>query len=320
MDINLTDYTAFGSFAPVYTWVKRELLSEKDKVTLLVLDVCAQHANHLGAFYCGPKRLAEISCYGYGTVKRSLNKILENDWIRISNDPDQFGMKKKVYVFSPYVLWISRDYISDAIALFSSLSQFNEMCNAQPENPESETRLKIQNQKPSGETTTSALKGVNKPVTTHPDAWQNEGADKSADFESENDDDQIQRNALSQRTAPKPEARSAAGTDKKGSAAPPRSLAKFWEPLGEHHHEELAQRIAALGTTISQARELVARHSYEVVSAGVAWATLGTDATGRPILNKVGYLVAGLERQQFAPNDLPENDWERQAKLWGVDS
>ena len=106
---------ANGSFAPIYTNIKRRLLNDGDKVGYIILDVLAQHCDPFGWAYPGIQHLAELTHYAPSTVATKLAIFQANGWIKIHQTwNDRRRQWERDYQVSPDVIWIQDEYIGHA--------------------------------------------------------------------------------------------------------------------------------------------------------------------------------------------------------------
>lgn len=311
--IDLSEYTAFGSYAPLYTEPKRALMElPKGRIIREVLEACAEHANPLGMYYAGIRRLMEVACYGFGSVKHALEVLGAMDYLRMHVTYNPLKMRDEViYQLSPWVLYVSSDHIERAIQLWNQASSYsNERFNAQPE---SESRIRTrtepdslnqnqnqnQNQNPPSKSET--------PKTTHPDLPPEEQPESQDGKDHEPTPETAQRGAQnSEQSSPQTQqGRRPQAPAKQSSVPPPRNvpLEKCYEALPHADQELFAQTLAGAGTSPQQARQLILSYGHERVAT--VWTNIQAQkAAGKTILKPVGMLVAALKRGQYT--QLPD--------------
>ena len=162
-----TNYTAFGSFNPVYRNVWTELTESYQvpfaRTVFFVLTAHIMHANELGIHFAGVSEIAAIACYSDTTVLRAEMALSELGWLKMHWIKDPTHPRGKAlprYQISPWIMWIAQPFIADAIAWWLRAVDFNrsslrrnETIKAQPESesrirPRNTTRDNNQNEEP----------------------------------------------------------------------------------------------------------------------------------------------------------------------------
>lgn len=228
-DFDPSTYTAFGSFAPVYTDAKR-LLFERYPLDVarqcyFVLEALAQHAGPNGMLYrLSYRRLMKIAHIRYQAVQRALVILVyDMEWLR-EHRTTLPGRKQPIvdWQLSPHCLYIAQKHIEEALNLWrcAAIPDRKEVVNVsawetQPEseNQTQESKNRIQNQEPEYEPE-QALKGKGR--SPEKSRWREV------------------------------------------------SIEKCREPLSDQRREATAQAIAqAMKTTQTQARQMVATYGTE---------------------------------------------------------
>lgn len=261
------EYKSFGTFAPVYTSAIEQIYDtqylDRARHVEKVLRALAEHADCFGLCYPGIDRLRERTHYAETTIRRALLILDELDYVRVHVEYVASRRKEIItYQVSPFVLWITKDHIDDAMNLWlSATKRLNEIIQGQP-TPESESE-------PATDPTTEpapnhhhhpgrgdakrprrAANASTKQTKTAPAQRANEtNEDQRAAQE-----DSAQRST--QRRTPPP--------------APPLSACRA--PLPNPDDEALAARLAAeVMTRDAQARQLVQQYGAVLVDQALAW-------------------------------------------------
>ncbi len=173
-DFDPTTYTAFGSYAPVYTDAKRKLFEcfplDVARRVYFVLDALAQHAGPNGMLYrLSYRRLMKIAHCRYEAIQQALIIICyDMGWLR-EHRTTLPGRKQPIvdWQLSPFALYIASQHIEDALNLWRiaavpdrkdivSVSAWE--TQPESENQNQESKIRIQNHEPDWEPD-QALKG-----------------------------------------------------------------------------------------------------------------------------------------------------------------
>lgn len=149
----LDDYTAFGSFAPIYIDAKARLWEcyplQEARSTFFVLDTLVNHAGPLGTMYrLSWRRMMKESHMRFEHVQNAIRRIIYDlDWLREHRTVMPTRSKDIVdWQISPFVMWISPKVKHQAIPLWYAAKQPN--VSTMETQPESEPEAGIQNQQP----------------------------------------------------------------------------------------------------------------------------------------------------------------------------
>jgi hypothetical protein len=191
-DFDADSYTAFGSYAPIYTEAKRHIFDcyplDVARKVYFVLDAVAQHAGHNGMLYrLSYRRLMKIAHVRHEGVQQALLILIYDlGWLR-EHRTTLPGRSKPIvdWQLSPFVLYIAAPHIESALSLWrqSGVPDRKEVLSVsagetQPEseNQNQESRTKNQNHEPEPEPD-QALKGK----ARFPERWREVSIEKCRD-------------------------------------------------------------------------------------------------------------------------------------------
>ncbi|MFB1502071.1 helix-turn-helix domain-containing protein [Thiocapsa sp. N5-Cardenillas] len=321
---------AYGSFAPVYTTVKRQLLANNDKAALIVLDVLAQHADVYGWAFPGLRRMADLCHYRPETVQANLEKLKELGYIKIYEtwNPRRHQVEYD-YQLSPDVMWIRDEFLEHAWAKWTD-SNYILPAPDSVENRQNVINVAINVAQPATEPDllkpelypdtesaknpppppNSALqKGLSANHAGTPgDGWTKQPQGKKQPTGTNSRQANNSRKAeTDQETPPVP-------------ANPPR-VDGFKEPLPEVHAETLAHKIRdELGTRLTQARQIVSDYGFDRTAAALGYVRQEQRAN-RPIKSPVGLMRWWLQNDAITPTEAADagaalEHQERTTKPW----
>ncbi len=294
-------YTSYGSFAPIYTGAIDELFNklypDRARQAEVILRRIAEHADSYGMCWPGIARLAKVSHYSYGTVKRSIIHLCDFDFIRFHIETSKSRRREQItWQISPRVLFIKQDYILQVEELWIDAKKgSNVIFNAQPDSesesePDALTRTRTKTRTTSTSRSESAKSEpqphAQKQRAAPPANEVRSNAKKSAPAHTETD---------SANEVRKQEQREARKQDEKqGSAPPPPPLSQCRKPLTEDA-EKLARKIAEeLQTHVTQSRQLILQFDMANVHNALNWLD-AEQKSGRPIKSPFGLMKWWLE-------------------------
>lgn len=279
-----SNYSAFGTFNPVYRNVWPHLVScypaTEARMLYFVLTAHIMHANEMGIHWAGIDKLSETCCYGDGTIERAERTLADMEYIKMHFIKDPTSPKRNLprYQVSPFVMWISHDYIADALDWWWRAIPFKRVRNAVMQY-ERDNQIQNQNQ--------NQKKNQNQNQMKEPE--QNSTNEKAQtrqrqNLETESGDDS---SMTSDQTRQRPQKNKHEGEV---------SLESCKTPLTDQQAEQLAQTIVSnYRTHAPQARQLVASYGTSAVTRAIddmLVAAQGGFVPAKP----VGYLLSQLRK------------------------
>lgn len=289
---------AVGSYAPIYTHIKEQLMNERARVEYFTLECLAQHADDFGLTWIGDQSIGRKIGYADSTVETAIQSLVARGWIKCIYTYNKIRrVEMRDILIHPEVLYVRDEHFEKCLEMFivSNHVQPDTEPDAVPDTkPESVTQNQNHHHHP-----------------THP----NEEKDSDAPKQAENGDNPFANMAKKQK---KPTARSAETAQSAqpeeplAAAAPRESLKPYNVPLADGEKERRAQDIAAFcDTRISQARQMVAAYPSDVMTAAFEW-LISTVKGGGKVKSKAGLLRWWLDANAVqdvhgADYPLPEN-------------
>lgn len=288
---------ALGSYAPVYTWAKRQLLKERARVEYFVLDVICQHADCWGRCYPGNRKLADIIGYAESTIDQAVKNLEARGWIQVTHTKNpRRGYTERDFQVSVEVLYIRDELVEEALRTWGETGDRNEIVInvVQPEQPEPKPESLNQNKEPDQPT---SARFENDALATA-SAAHNSPKGKSPEKLHKQPTQQLPTTAQSA-TEQQPEGQKTKHPP--GSGAPPRKLRQYYSALPLVTDEEHAIRISkTYGMRVCQARQAVAEYGVEKVKR-VEGMMDAIRSKGEAIRNPAGFLVAKLRQPLTEP-------------------
>lgn len=292
------NYTAFGSFNPIYRDVWKTLFNDYPapfaRQVFSVIQSISMFCSDLGIHWAGIGQIMELAHYGESGIRRAYAILEEKNWMRKHTVVDPTNPKRPLtrYQLSPWVLWIQPASINDAMNLWIQSAPLccNEMFNGEPD---TESRT----------TDTDSEKQIQNQPYNH-----NQHPEQSALNVHKSQTRKRPSGAKSEQTTKAPK------TTKFYPGEIPVELCT--KPCTDQRDESLAQAVAKqFPMHVPQARQIVA--SYGMAAVTMAIDDMKVQAqSGLPIQNPAGFLRSLLrkkKRLQEAQSAAPEitNFFER---------
>ncbi len=322
--MDLADYTAFGPFAPIYIETKKQLLKERNRALMSVLEALSCYANHVGICYPGSQALGDLAGYAPLTIDKQLGILLKRDFLRIHAT---FNARRNKYEMefqiSPFVLWIASDAIHTALnewenaLTYEKLEAFPDILrrfvtyNIQPEEPEPETRAR----EPEPETRARTNIIIHQQSASNnevPNAIADEYQEADLPPQREAQNQRAKRNKPVRSTEPQRKAPNSESTPPHVPTPPPNKLAlggdmsPYHAALPDINRELLAQTVKALcDTTLPQARQLVVLTNDDILIKNALEHM--QDRARKGLIKKSAYGMVRyfIESNAVAPFDTP---------------
>jgi hypothetical protein len=309
---------AYGSFAPLYTHIKQELMLKRERTQYFVLECLAQHADPFGFCYPGNQHIGEMCGYGPTTIEKAIDELVQRGWIKCyeTNIPYRRGMVQRDIQLSPEVLYIREELTDYAWSIWNGATRNFETemeIEINYVQPESESITRIQNQLTSfnypesvSTTTTQpvplkkahASRPAARPLPIAPMALELPAQDEPVQREAQPNQREAQNNQRGEDTPN--------STPPQFRRTPPQDLTQFHLPL-DQSAEDLAQRLRSeFGTRIAQARELVAAYGIDMVMVGIDY--VYQERKNARIQNAFGLLKWWMKAHAIAPDDTPQKE------------
>lgn len=301
--MNLNNYRSFGRFTPVYEEAIQRIYDcyppDRAKQIEAVLRAYASHADNIGTCYPSMRRIMERTHYSETTYKRAMVALEELDYIRVHEEYSIARRKKlKTYQVSPFVMWIVKDYVSEAISLWEHTSLHrNVTINAQP-TPEPESE-------PTPEPDSGTRIRTTTTTRTDLQMWGDEDGDALNQNQTEGRKNQRDSAGAEKQTEGQTRQKRSFKSENQKSVPPPPPIHECKDPLISREDEDLAlDLVTKFNTRIVQARQLVKQFGAPAVRAGVEWWKL--ENAKKPA--GFGLLHWWLAENIVTPDDQPKKD------------
>lgn len=322
---------AYGSFAPIYTHIKKAFIANGRRLELEVFEGLAWFADAYGFCYPGLKRLATTIHRGERTVERALNDLIAWNLVKMHVTENRLrrGKQQIDFQLNPMALYIREELESVSWEAWGKNRVINTPFSVEiekigvdlnlTESQPDRTRLSKQTQEPNprpkhNPQTEPQPHTLKNGVESDDAALTQRTAKNSALAQRLNDSDgqnsalahtqresaEIQRDEIAVAESLKDSAAAADG------GAAEKKLAVYASPLADFESEQLAQYLRThLPTQLKQARALVDTYGIEHVNKGIDW--LNERRRIAPVKNPAGLFVWAIQNGEIPkPESMPK--------------